>query len=1024
MKKNYVGIHEQIGSLKIGSQRERLQEEPLEALPQTRFCPEGIDAGAVFSCRNRELTPEELEKAIAEQWETYQPYCRELTPELETTRTCKNLKNFQWRIGTEADARDFSAVLAGNGDWVNVEIPHFGEPLGLAVTYYRTEFELTPEELEKESHWICFGGVDYKANVFINGALVGSHTGFFAPFAFEFTAQARVGVNTCVVAVENDHIPLSNSRDYRGERYTGDKIYAQTGVGYDEPLMGWHHCPAGMGIWQDVTVEGRSRLFIDDIFVRPTAPDRAELWVELYGTRVAKEDVTLDISVYGQNFSQTVFEHMAYTPHADFDDPVVPTVQLQMERGTNYLKIPLRIPDARLWQTDAPWLYQVQLRLQDRDGTLLDARKRQFGMRFFTMDTDCSPKGVFRLNGKKIRLRGVNSQGREQRLVFLKDYDRLLKDYLLAKVGNINFLRITQRPVQWEVYELCDRLGLLVQTDFPAFGRMRRNTLTEALKQAQEMEHLIRSHPCCILCSYINEPYPPYMIMPHRCLVREELETFFACADRVIRILNPDRVIKPIDGDYDPPVSYGLPDYHCYTCWYNGHGIDFGKLYKGYWLPVKEGWNYGCGEYGMEGMDPVPLMRKYYPKEWLPVNDDDPWTPADIPGDPPPQVGGLHHYFFETPKTMPKWVEASQRHQASAMNFMTRAYRRNRKMVSYAYHLFVDAYPDGWLKAMVDFEGTPKKAFWEFRSASAPVMVDLRYDRFKATSGETLDVEVWGCNDIDAPVRDAKLHFQVYLAGKLLFAGKQPVTLAACDSTFLGYLPVALPAVEERTPLQIQVALIRESGEVLSDYALDMEVFPRERKTLDKVCLVGASKAFETVLHQEFDMTSVPEEAAEEADAVLFFDSEAYFRREEYWLALARRGAKLTLFGLPIGEHTIAGSAVLVKKCPRRSIHFLSRNTEHPLCAGLEKEDIHYWYDEKDSLITPILDTTLEGGDFAPILTGVNAPGEAKGPLVKMAGVADKPVGRGVVRLCQIDLRHRIVKNPVAKLLLERLIAW
>ena len=82
-----------------------------------------------------------------------------------------------------------------------------------------------------------------------------------------------------------------------------------------------------------------------------------------------------------------------------------------------------------------------------------------------------------------------------QRLVFLKDYPRLLKDYLLAKVGNINFLRITQRPVQWEVYELCDRLGLLVQTDFPAFGRMRRNTLAEALKQVQEMEHLIRSHP-------------------------------------------------------------------------------------------------------------------------------------------------------------------------------------------------------------------------------------------------------------------------------------------------------------------------------------------------------------------------------------------------------------------------------------------------------------------------------------------------------------------------------------------------
>ena len=47
-----------------------------------------------------------------------------------------------------------------------------------------------------------------------------------------------------------------------------------------------------------------------------------------------------------------------------------------------------------------------------------------------------------------------------------------------------------------------------------------------------------------------------------------------------MRVLNPDRVIKHVDGDYDPP-SDTLPDNHCYCGWYNGHGLELGKLHRG-----------------------------------------------------------------------------------------------------------------------------------------------------------------------------------------------------------------------------------------------------------------------------------------------------------------------------------------------------------------------------------------------------------------------------------------------------------
>lgn len=1020
MAEEYVDYHEEIGRLAIKSTREKLVEINPEPLKK-EYLPSSIDKTALFTMRSAELTEEQLKQLMEDKKRYFLPFFEDYAPPLENKRIRQELTEFQWRIGTEEDKADFSRVLNGEGEWETVKIPHFGPPLGYATTYYRTEFFLSEKMLAKDAQWICFKGVDYKAQVFINGTLVGTHEGFFAPFECDFTKQAKVGKNVCVVVVENDFIPMGSNQEYRGEVYTGDKIYAQTGVGYDEPLMGWHHCPAGMGIWQDVFIEGRSNFFLQDVFVRPLTYEKAEVWLELYGMDVGLRDLTVELNVYGQNFKETVFESLVYHPKALHND-----VALRMERGINYLTIPIEIPKARLWNTDTPWLYQVQVRLKDEAQTLLDAQKRQFGMRLITMDTDCNPKGVFRLNGKKIRFRGVNSQGREQRKVFLKDFDGLFEDYLLAKIGNINYLRITQRPVQPEVYDCCDKIGLLVQTDFPAYGSMRRNKMAECLKQVQEMEHLIRSHPSCILCSYINEPFPYAQNRPHRCVQRYEMEAFFACADMMIHMLNPDRIIKPVDGDYDPPSRYGLPDYHCYTCWYNGHGIDLGLLHKGFWMAVKEGWNFACGEYGMEGLDSLSVIKKYYPKEWLPKSEDDTWTPAIIPGDPPPQLGHLHYMLYETPRTISEWVEASQLYQAQVMRLMTRAYRRNRKMVSFAYHLFIDAYPDGWMKAMVDVDRTPKKAFWEYRSACAPILMDLRYDRFKVFGKETINIETWVCNDPDETLKNAKMHYQVFLEEKLLLSGTKDLNVPACDVEFQGYLPIELPQVDTRTELSVQAAIIKSNGEMINSCELKLEVFPQVKKNVGKVCLIGASEAFVKKFSQAYDVEYIKVENIDSNTAVLVCDYCQYFQYEDKILQAVEQGGRLVLMRLPDGHHTVAGCNIIVKKCENGAVHFVARNKQHTMVQDFKADDVRYWYNEESESISPILLETLEVDGFTPILTSAakdkNDEMVDVGKWKPVPAVASRDFGKGVVIVCQIDMQNRIESNPVAKILLERLL--
>ncbi|MCK5119975.1 MAG: glycoside hydrolase family 2, partial [Candidatus Latescibacteria bacterium] len=465
---------------------------------------------------------------------------------------------------------------------------------GKAVTYYRTRFEVTEAMMERGALFLRFKGVDYKAHVFVNGAYLDSHEGFFAPFEVEFTRHAHPGENTLLVKVENDAICMGNaSWGADGKSFEGDKIYAATGPGYDDPEVGWHHCPPGMGIYQDVFVEARASLFIHDIFVRPMVEEtRAEAWIEVWNCDKYRKNIGLELSVYGQNFRATVFRDRAFP------------VSQAMGPGVNYFRLSFDMPTDRLWDLDAPWLYQLQAKLADEKGRLQDISARPFGMRSFCMDEESEPRGRMILNNREIRLRGANTMGHLQQCVIKKDWDQLRDDLLLAKICNMNFLRFTQRPVQPEIYEYCDRLGMMTQTDLPLFAVLRRNQFCEDVRQAEEMERLIRAHPCNIMVSYINEPCPNANGNPRRHLTRTELEGFFRAADEVIRLQNPDRVIKPVDGDYDPPAD-GLPDNHCYCGWYNGHGLDLGRLHKGYWQHVKPGWMVGCGEFGAEGLDPV-----------------------------------------------------------------------------------------------------------------------------------------------------------------------------------------------------------------------------------------------------------------------------------------------------------------------------------------------------------------------------------------------------------------------------------
>lgn len=919
-------------------------------------------------------TAAQLLEALTDMRRQMQPFLENYAPMLESCRQILRLEQFRYR-------------LEGKDVWETVSIPHYGGPLGPATAFYETEFTL--KDVSRRVFAVV-NGADYRAQVYVNGRLAGTHEGFFASFEFDITRLAHPGENRLTICLENDYIMMGSRSDEDPRNFCGDKIYAATGPGYDDPALGWHHCPPGMGLLDSVEIQVRESVFLQSAFAR-TLEDEMEFWVEVGSCGYEPRPIRLELSVYGQNCRQTVVEHLRLEPTTGKEVGLGDTytevlarregtlharLPLPCAKGRNLYKVRLTAAELAFWTPETPWLYQLQLRLFDENGTLLDTLAQQFGRRTFTQDTAGEIKGMFYLNGQSIRLRGANTMGFEQQDVMQGREEQLINDIILAKLCHMNFLRITQRPVQRQVYEYCDRLGMMVQTDLPLFGCVRRQQFCEVVRQAEEMERHIRAHASCVLISYINEPFPNANNLPSMNLERPELEQLFRAADIAVRLNNPDRVIKYIDGDYDPP-SETMPDNHCYPMWYNGHGIDIGMLHKGYWMPVKPGWYYGCGEFGCEGLEDWELMQAAYPSDWLvhPGEVETDWNPARIVR---AQTADFYHFFYDRQATPRDWVRESQAFQALATRMMTEAFRRDTRMVSFAIHLFIDAFPSGWMKAIMDCRRTPKPAYFAYRDALEPLLLSLRADKRSFFGGETARAEGWICNDT-ARTGPVQLRYELLCGGNVIAAAVREAVLEANCAWCHSVAEFLLPAVQTRTTVQLR-AMIMDGMTCLAWNSLEYTLLPpcEELPTI-RVCSI--------------DQVTSADLAAVEQGEILWIDKPK------------------------AGHYTLGPWTVEVRESGMAPMHFVSAQTGHPWAADFQQPDFRHWYDSETDRISPLADCTVEAAGFAPVLVSRNTTPHG---WRDAAVLCERAYGAGRVILSQIAWRQ-MLDNPAGRILISRI---
>lgn len=928
----------------------------------------------------------ELEKLI----DDYAPYIKDIAPKMKEKRNSFRIEKMQFRYETPKDLSDFKSILDGKGEWNDIEMPYYHGPQGISTAWYRQVIDIPDAIMTMPSVYLHFNGSDYYTDAYVNGHHVGYHEGMLDEFEFDIKPYLKSRNNVLLIRVRNDYSMLGGEGT---PRRWGNKLAASNCPGWDDPETGWTCCPAGYGVYQDVYIEGRSIPYIHDIFCRPIIDENVvELWTEIDLTNGELADsLVMKYSLYGQNFRETVVEN---------NEEIV-----AVEGGRVLKKVKIKIPDEklRLWTLDNPWLYQMQVSLYDNKGrVLLDNMKRQFGMRKFVIDKDSKPKGRMYLNGKEIRLRGTNTMGFLQLDVMRHDWEQLKEDLLLAKLTNMNFIRTTQRIVQKEVYEMADKLGMMMQADMPLFAYINQKQFPEILKQSAGIERVLRNHPSVILMSYLNEPMAE--VKPHA-ISRYAYERLFEALDVVVHNENPDRAVKYIDGDYQPP-SNGYPDNHCYNIWYDGHGLSLDSLVRGGWMPISKGWMYGCGEFGAEGLDSEDLMKRRYPKAWIAEKEDATWSPENMHGkSTDAQTWSKHWDWFETQSTMSNWVRESLQHQRWGVDKVSRSLRRMPRLNSFAIHLFIDAWPNGWIKAIVDCERNVKPAWYAYRDVLTPLSVQIVQERTSFYSGDKFNFPVWICNDTHH-VPNAELRYVLEQNGKCIDSGSVEAFVPDVTegSKYQGVLPVTFPIVDKKTAICLRIAIYDKSSEkILHEDIAEMELYPLKR--IDKAkqtYLLGTSDdAHSVVDYYRMDKVLNIDELTDNG-VIMVSDSNLSEKNFDVLMEKVKSGSKVIFYKSALCD-SLAELLDIETGFTEDDSWIVCRNTDLKYFDGSSSTDLKYNY------------STLLGRPerhyfkkfsksvyYTPILTYNNH-----------TIVGSRKYGKGQVIICGLKLSGKLNSTPL-----------
>ncbi len=291
--------------------------------------------------------------------------------------------------------------------------------------WYNRTFDI-PSSWKGKHVLLHFGAVDWKADVWVNGVMVGNHIGGYAPFHFDITEALRKGRNELSVRVWD---PTQAGEQPRGKQL-------------ENPHTIWY-TPV-TGIWQTVWLEPVQTVHIESLKTVPDI-DRWTLTVDVAAN--AGADCKVEVRMMDGNRL------------------------VAMESALGGLPVELAMPeDAKLWSPESPFLYDLEITLY-KGGKVYDKGRCYAAFRKFSLSDEDASETLLQLNNRDYFQFGPLDQGWWPDGLYTAPSDEALA-YDLKKIKDFGYNMVRKHvkvePARW--YAHCDRLGLIVWQDMPSGG--------------------------------------------------------------------------------------------------------------------------------------------------------------------------------------------------------------------------------------------------------------------------------------------------------------------------------------------------------------------------------------------------------------------------------------------------------------------------------------------------------------------------------------------------------------------------
>jgi hypothetical protein len=323
------------------------------------------------------------------------------------------------------------------------------------------------------------------------------------------------------------------------------------------------------------------------------------------------------------------------------------------------------------------------------------------------------------------------------------------------------------------------------------------------------------------------------------------------------------------------------------------------------------------------------------------------------------------------------------------------------------------------MKTIMDCERRPKLSFYTYRDACAPLMISLRSDRDRFFAGEAMPIELWVCNDTHEVHEGARLAWRIRQGERIVEGGSTPAVITPMESTFQGI--AAFHAPQETGAVVVEAALIDRDGRTIQSAQQTFQVYPQVPAVppLETV-VIGQPSGKAERLAKALSLRVSKIDQLASAQLILVDDLALYAAHEAEITASVRNGARCVFLGVQEGTHRLVGDEIEFFRCTSHPVHFVSRDTGHPLVEGLEPNSVKFWFDEDIGYVSPLVHTTFRAeGWKSAYFSGSGGWATSWGPV---HAVASKRDGEGCWIICQLDLHNRIKTNPVAARAAERLI--